>query len=301
MTETIRTPMVVIVRDGWGRNPNEAHDSFNAVKLANTPRCDALLDRYPHTLIHTAGEDVGLPEGTMGNSEVGHQNLGAGRVVDQESVRITKAIREGASCTSAPSPWTTRTTTPTASPVAIDSDRPARPALHVLPNAPGHSPPEHVARAVPAPVPPENHAMTPTRTIEIEDTLQSRVEFATSATEDVLRQWLDDLPENEQDPDILRAPCLNDDLDRMGEIDEIAKNSTPIRTSEIRATMYLYGDEIERAWDDLGPCSPGAWGGGWELAAIQLYIEQEIARWYKENADEIVADWWKENRPDGNE
>jgi len=90
-----KKPVVLIVRDGWGRNPNPEHDSFNAVKLANTPCCDALLQRYPWTLIHTSGEDVGLPDGTMGNSEVGHQNLGAGRVVDQESVRITKAIRSG--------------------------------------------------------------------------------------------------------------------------------------------------------------------------------------------------------------
>ena len=88
-------PVVVIVRDGWGRNPNREHDPFNAVHLAQTPRCSQLLDKYPWTLIHTSGEDVGLPEGTMGNSEVGHQNIGAGRVVDQESVRITKAIRDG--------------------------------------------------------------------------------------------------------------------------------------------------------------------------------------------------------------
>ncbi len=88
-------PVVLVVRDGWGRNPNPEHDAFNAVKLAQTPRCDALLEKYPSTLIHTSSEDVGLPEGTMGNSEVGHQNLGAGRVVDQESVRITKAIRTG--------------------------------------------------------------------------------------------------------------------------------------------------------------------------------------------------------------
>jgi len=88
-------PVVLIVRDGWGKNPHPEHDAFNAVKLANTPKCDALLKRYPWTLIHTSGEDVGLPEETMGNSEVGHQNIGAGRVVDQESVRITKAIRDG--------------------------------------------------------------------------------------------------------------------------------------------------------------------------------------------------------------
>ncbi len=85
-------PVVLIVRDGWGRNPNPGHDKFNAIKLADTPRCDALLGRYPHTLIHTCCRFVGLPADTMGNSEVGHQNLGAGRIVNQESVRITVAI-----------------------------------------------------------------------------------------------------------------------------------------------------------------------------------------------------------------
>ena len=88
-------PVVLIVRDGWGENPNPEHDAFNAVKLAKTPRTDALMAQYPATLIHTSGEDVGLPDDTMGNSEVGHQNIGAGRVVDQESVRITKQVRTG--------------------------------------------------------------------------------------------------------------------------------------------------------------------------------------------------------------
>ncbi len=95
MTSQRPRPVVLIVRDGWGRNPHPEHDDFNAIKLASTPSCDALLRDYPWTLIKTSGEDVGLPEGTMGNSEVGHQNLGAGRIVDQESVRITKAIRDG--------------------------------------------------------------------------------------------------------------------------------------------------------------------------------------------------------------
>ena len=89
-------PVVLIVRDGWGRNPHPEHDPFNAVRLARTPVCDGLLRNYPWTLIRTSGEDVGLPDGTMGNSEVGHQNLGAGRIVDQESVRITKEIHNGA-------------------------------------------------------------------------------------------------------------------------------------------------------------------------------------------------------------
>jgi len=97
----LTTPAVLIIRDGWGRNPNADHDKFNAVKLANTPFCDQLLETWPWTLIKTSSEDVGLPDGTMGNSEVGHQNIGAGRVVDQESVRITKAVRTGefAPCT----------------------------------------------------------------------------------------------------------------------------------------------------------------------------------------------------------
>ncbi len=88
-------PVVLIVRDGWGRNPHPEHDDFNAIKLAATPRCDALLERYPSTLIHTSSRHVGLPDGTMGNSEVGHQNLGAGRVVYQDAVRITVAIEDG--------------------------------------------------------------------------------------------------------------------------------------------------------------------------------------------------------------
>ncbi len=90
-----KRPTVLIIRDGWGRNPNPEHHAFNAIELAETPRCDALVREYPTTLIRTSGEDVGLPVDTMGNSEVGHQNLGAGRIVDQESVRITKAIRDG--------------------------------------------------------------------------------------------------------------------------------------------------------------------------------------------------------------
>jgi 2,3-bisphosphoglycerate-independent phosphoglycerate mutase len=92
-------PLVLIIRDGWGMNPHPEHDAFNAVKLASqrglTPVADRLMRECPWTLIKTSGEDVGLPEGTMGNSEVGHQNIGAGRIVDQESVAITKACRSG--------------------------------------------------------------------------------------------------------------------------------------------------------------------------------------------------------------
>ena len=88
-------PLVLIIRDGWGYNPNPAEDKCNAIKCANTPVDDMLMAEFPNCLIHTSGEDVGLPDGTMGNSEVGHQNIGAGRIVPQESVRISKTIRDG--------------------------------------------------------------------------------------------------------------------------------------------------------------------------------------------------------------
>lgn len=86
---------MLVIRDGWGMNPNPEHDAFNAVLRARTPVADALMRDWPWTLIKTSGEDVGLPPDTMGNSEVGHQNIGAGRVVPQESLVMTRACRDG--------------------------------------------------------------------------------------------------------------------------------------------------------------------------------------------------------------
>lgn len=88
-------PVVLIIRDGWGANPDPEWNHANAVHLARTPVDDRLTAAYPHVLIRTSGEDVGLPERVMGNSEVGHQNIGAGRVVEQEIMRITGRIRDG--------------------------------------------------------------------------------------------------------------------------------------------------------------------------------------------------------------
>ena len=93
---TLRTrPCVMIIRDGWGYNPRPEEDAYNSIKQAKPPVDAKLMAEYPNCLVRTYGEDVGLPAGTMGNSEVGHQNIGAGRVVYQSSVRITLAIREG--------------------------------------------------------------------------------------------------------------------------------------------------------------------------------------------------------------
>lgn len=95
MKTSSKRPVVLIVRDGWGHNPDRTQDVHNAVIQAKRPIDERLMKEYPHTLIKTCGLDVGLPEGVMGNSEVGHQNIGAGRIVDQEIVRIDKTIENG--------------------------------------------------------------------------------------------------------------------------------------------------------------------------------------------------------------
>lgn len=89
-------PVVLIIRDGWGENHDSTQDNRNAVKQAHTPIADRLSAEYPRTEIRASGLAVGLPEGIIGNSEVGHQNIGAGRIVDQEIVRINKGIETGA-------------------------------------------------------------------------------------------------------------------------------------------------------------------------------------------------------------
>ena len=95
MPKLRKRPIALIIRDGWGHNPYPEWNQANAVHLARTPVSDRLMQEYPNTLIRTSGEDVGLPAGVMGNSEVGHQNIGAGRTVDQELLRITNMIRSG--------------------------------------------------------------------------------------------------------------------------------------------------------------------------------------------------------------
>src|SRR5260370_1925919 len=85
-------PLVLIILDGWGyRWPT----SLFPIALARKPTYDRLLREYPNTLIHTSGPFVGLPEGQMGNSEVGHLNIGAGRIVHMEVTRIDLMIQNG--------------------------------------------------------------------------------------------------------------------------------------------------------------------------------------------------------------
>ena len=93
---------LLVIRDGWGENHNAKHDQFNAIKVAHIPVSRGLTAKWPRTEIMAHGLDVGLPVGIMGNSEVGHQNIGAGRIVDQEIVRIDKGLTDPASWGSAP-------------------------------------------------------------------------------------------------------------------------------------------------------------------------------------------------------
>ena len=85
-------PVVLCILDGWGYRHDDSH---NAIRAAQTPVMDALWHAYPHTLIEASGADVGLPDDQMGNSEVGHLTIGAGRIIRQELVRISQAVRDG--------------------------------------------------------------------------------------------------------------------------------------------------------------------------------------------------------------
>mgnify|MGYP003853403461 CR=1 FL=1 len=110
-------PVALIILDGYGHNEDA---TSNAIVAADTPNMDTLWQQRPHTLIHTDGRYVGLPDGQMGNSEVGHMNLGAGRIVYQDFTRITKAIEDGELATN------TKLTAP------IDAAVAAGKAVHLL-------------------------------------------------------------------------------------------------------------------------------------------------------------------------
>ena len=125
-------PLLLTILDGWGSSESPEH---NAIHAASTPVWDRLWSEYPHTFIRTSGAEVGLPAGQMGNSEVGHLNLGAGRVVYQEFTRVSRAIKTGSFFTNA--------TLTDAVDLAIETDK----AVHILGLlSPGgvHSHEEHI-------------------------------------------------------------------------------------------------------------------------------------------------------------
>src|SRR5919206_1773872 len=87
-----RGPLALIIIDGWGYSPER---EGNAIALADKPFYDELTEKYPHTLLEASGSRVGLPAGVMGNSEVGHLNMGSGRVIRMDVSRIDHAIETG--------------------------------------------------------------------------------------------------------------------------------------------------------------------------------------------------------------
>ncbi|HFE32252.1 MAG TPA: 2,3-bisphosphoglycerate-independent phosphoglycerate mutase, partial [Gammaproteobacteria bacterium] len=111
------SPVIAIILDGWGYCEDP---EANAIYHACKPQWDKLWAQHPHTLIKGSGAEVGLPSGQMGNSEVGHLNLGAGRVVYQEFTRVSRAIRTGS--------FFTNLTLTNAVDQAIENDK----ALHIL-------------------------------------------------------------------------------------------------------------------------------------------------------------------------
>ena len=125
------------------------------------------------------------------------------------------------------------------------------------------------------------------RNIEIDDTLQERVD---SAIEDVKAELLNYLDQN---PDTDEVPCISNDLDYSGAIHEIVDGSVPIYTSEIEGLWFLYGSEFEEAYEDAGCGENPRENNG--MAAIYYYIDQKVREWYDGNAEDVFEEW-KEKR-----
>ena len=83
---------LLLILDGWGYSSDKSN---NAIALADTPNWDHFIENYPNTLIGTSGSSVGLPDGQMGNSEVGHLTIGSGRIIEQDYTRIDSSIKSG--------------------------------------------------------------------------------------------------------------------------------------------------------------------------------------------------------------
>ncbi len=87
----IKKKTLLMILDGWGIGNKSKAD---VIYHAETPNMDRLVENYPHSKLQTSGENVGLPDGQMGNSEVGHMNIGAGRIIFQDFVRINNAVQD---------------------------------------------------------------------------------------------------------------------------------------------------------------------------------------------------------------
>ena len=130
------------------------------------------------------------------------------------------------------------------------------------------------------------------RTVEIDDTLQDCVDGAIESVKDELISYLD------QNPDTDETPDLGSNLDYSATIHEIIDGSVPIYTSEINDIFYLHGDDVERAFDDagIGTKDDDGWPMGWKAAAIYCYIDEQVGKWYRDNASDVF-DEWRETHP----
>jgi hypothetical protein len=116
--------------------------------------------------------------------------------------------------------------------------------------------------------------------IDIEDTLQGRVDNAIEEVENELRSYLKDNPEVDS------VPCLNNDLDYSGAIHEIVDSAVPIYTKEIKDTWYLHDDKLTEAYENAGVGDNPKENDG--MSAIYFYIQQEVNNWYQREASDIV-------------
>ena len=125
------------------------------------------------------------------------------------------------------------------------------------------------------------------RTVEIEDTLQENVDGAIEETKNLLLEYLGENPDTDE------TPCLHNDLDYDGRFHEIVDSSVPIYTSEIEDTWYLHANKLEEAYENGGFGENPRDNNG--MVAIYCYIEQTVAEWYHNNAEDIF-DEWKETK-----
>jgi hypothetical protein len=128
-------------------------------------------------------------------------------------------------------------------------------------------------------------------TIEIEDTLQDRVDSAIEDVKDELLRYCD-----ESEPD--KLPDLGNDLDYSGGYHEIIDSAVPIYNKEIDDIFYLHGRDVEAAFDDagIGSKEDEGWPSGWRPAAIYCYIDQAVREWYDDHAEDIFEEWQKKHR-----
>lgn len=121
------------------------------------------------------------------------------------------------------------------------------------------------------------------RTMEIQDTLAERVESATDEVKEALLEYLNENPDTDSTPD------YGNDLDYDGRMHEIVDGSVPIYTSEINDTWYLYGSDLEEAYENAGVGANPKENNG--MPAIYFFIDQEVREWYEANAEDIFNEW----------